>query len=916
MKYIIRFSLIIIIFSATFFSCSTKHDTTEINLAGEWSVTLENTGQNRNIVLPSTLDMAGLGIETDTITMTTDEKFRRLTRRHSYIGPAKYKKEIEITPEMANKPLELSLERVIWKSTARLGDKEFDNNGTSLVTPHKLYLREGMPEGRYDLEITIDNSKQYDISYDNLAHAYTNDTQTMWNGILGNMSLKALNDYEIEWVEIYPKASLDSVMVVTSILNNTSQNSSKELTYTISGADILEKLQKNISPGENKIEIMLPTAGLKKWNEFSPALYKLNLAIDNNEKYSTNFGLRTVDNQQGLRINGTPVYLRGTLECCIFPLTGTPPLEKEGWLKTFDTARSFGLNHLRFHSWCPPEAAFEVADSLGFYLQVELPVWSLKIGDDEKAENYLRDEFENIVRNYGNHPSLVLISVGNELQHDFNWLNETVARMKERDSRHLYTTTSFTFEKGHGGHPEPEDEFFITQWTDDGWVRGQGVFETEPPAFNKNYSEAVKNVQIPLITHEIGQYAIYPNLQEIDKYNGILNPLNFKHIRNDLQNKKLLEKSHDMTMASGKLAAILYKEEIERNMKTPGISGFQLLGLQDFSGQGTALVGLVDAFWDNKGIVTEEWFRNFNSPVVPLLNFEKAVYKNEESFVAEPLLANYSDKDIENVEIELTLSIEEDKLPFASEKIKLDKVSAGTVYTYDGKLTLPLDSITFPSIVNVSLTTSIGQRNEWKVFVYPEMQIDYGNVFVTRSFEEAIKALEVGKTVLLSPDPKEIEGLESKFLPVFWSPVHFPKQAGTMGIMNDASHPALKYFPNEGHTDWQWWEPVHNAKVIVTDNIEGVTPIVEVIDNFVNNRKLSYIFETKAGNGNLLFSSIDLLDENNKSPEMQALKYSLFEYMKDESLFNPQEETKIKDIINLKSTSDSQVKTNAISIYD
>lgn len=113
------------------------------------------------------------------------------------------------------------------------------------------------------------------------------------------------------------------------------------------------------------------------------------------------------------------MFLRGTLECCIFPLTGYPPTTKEGWSKVFRSAKEWGLNHLRFHSWCPPKAAFEVADSLGFYLQVELPLWSLNVGENPAMNQFLYDEAKRILSEYGNHPSFCFLSLGNELQPDF-----------------------------------------------------------------------------------------------------------------------------------------------------------------------------------------------------------------------------------------------------------------------------------------------------------------------------------------------------------------------------------------------------------------------------------------------------------------------------------------------------------------
>lgn len=882
-----------------------------IDLSGEWMVDLPDGLPDGPIVLPGTTDMAGYGIPTDTASMTRDEQFRRLTRRFSYIGPATYSRNVTISPAMAHKPLELHLERVIWKSSATLGGIKMENEEVSLVAPHRHFLRQGLPEGDYLLEIEIDNSKQYDISTSNLAHCYTNDTQTIWNGILGNITLRALPQCNIESIEVYPSENLDSVKIIAAIDNMADTVVSKDISFSIGSKSV--NIRKDLQPGRNLVDCDSYAEDLKPWNEFNPAVNTATVTIDNNMR-STKFGLRHIDNLDGIRINGVPVFLRGTLECCVFPLSGTPPTDKAGWVKTFRTARDWGLNHLRFHSWCPPEAAFAVADSLGFYLQVELPVWSLKIGDDPAAESFLRDEFERIVVNYGNHPSLCLISIGNELQHDFNWLNETVELMKKRDSRHLYTTTSFTFEKGHGGHPEPADQFFITQWTDKGWVRGQGVFENESPTFNKNYAEALQGCTVPLISHEIGQYSVYPAISEIDKYTGTLNPLNFKSIKTDLEEKGLIDACQDMTAASTQLAAMLYKAEIERALKTPGFSGFQLLGLQDFPGQGTALVGLVDAFWDNKGAVSEKWFREFCAPVVPLLNFDKAVYYTDCIFKGDIFVANFSDKTLSPDDIKWSLTIEGDDAPFSHGTLSIDTISAGKVAVC-GSFETPLTAVTRPSTVTVRIYLSDDITNSWKIHVYPRVNTTTPhNVVFTDNLDEALAALQLGRNVIFAPTTDNMNGLESKFLPVFWSPVHFPKQAGTMGIMCNPQHPVFSKFPNAGHTEWQWWQLCHNAKVINLDSIPDATSIISVIDNFVTNRKLSYLFEAKCGQGNLLFCSINILNDKIDGPEWKAFIASLIDYAGSDQ-FAPTGTIEPSVLHNLIGHSTTQT-TTATSIYE
>lgn len=911
MKYMHKLLLATVIFTVANSAAGTSQDI--IDLSGQWNVELPGDAKDGIINLPGTTDMAGYGYETDTLALSRDEQFRRLTRRYSYIGGAVYSREIDIPKDMAEKPLELSLERVLWKSSAKIDGKKFDNTEYSLVSPHVHVLPQGLSAGKHLLEIEIDNSKQYDISTNNLAHAYTNDTQTMWNGILGDITLRALPDYEVSRVEVYPAADLSSVRLAAYITNYSDRTRKENVSFAAGNRSVTKKV--NLKPGVNIVEETLDASGLERWSEFNPKLYTATVSAGKSNPRETVFGMRSIDNKNGLRINGNPVFLRGTLECCVFPLTGVPPTDTAGWKKTFENSRRWGLNHLRFHSWCPPEAAFSVADSLGFYLQVELPVWSLKIGDDPAVENFLKDEYERIVREYGNHPSLCLISVGNELQHDFDWLNGMVKDMKARDPRHLYTTTSFTFEKGHGGHPEPEDQYFITQWTDNGWVRGQGVFETDAPSFNRNYDTAMKGINVPLVSHEIGQYAVYPSMKEIDKYTGILNPLNFKNVRKDLEAKRMLSYSDSMTMASAKFAALLYKEEIERALKTKGMSGFQLLGLQDFPGQGTALVGLVDAFWDNKGAVSENWFREFCSPVIPLLNFDKAVYRNSETFNALMLLANYSGKPLAPQSAEWSLTIEGESSPFASGTIDTGNVEIGKTSEI-GHFETKLSQVSKPSAVDVCVRLADGSTNSWRIHVYPDMKPKIGEIVATRSLDEALSALAKGRRVLFAPAPDSIIGLESKFLPVFWSPVHFPKQAGTMGVMCDPDHPALKSFPNQGHSDWQWWSIAKNAKTVITDSLSGVQPVVRVIDNFVNNRKLAYIFEARCGKGLLLFSAVDILNPDIDSPELMALQSSLLDYMNSPE-FSPSsilEENDLKGLVSSGKGNKTE-HTTATSIY-
>lgn len=337
-------------------------------------------------------------------------------------------------------------------------------------------------------------------------------------------------------------------------------------------------------------------------------------------------------------------------------------------------------------------------------------------------------------------------------------------------------------------------------------------------------------------------------------------------------------------MASGKLAAILYKEEIERAMKTPGISGFQLLDLHDFPGQSTALVGLLNAFWDSKGVADAKDFRQFSAPVVPLARFEKAVYTNSESFNAAIEIANYGADVLNDKTLNWSLADNSGRiLKKGSFALNGVRIGGGNVV---GDIVCPLDEV--KEAEQLSLVARIEgteYANSWKIWVYPaSLTIDKGNIIVTDKLAEARSALEAGKKVLYNLPYESSVGLPGKFVPVFWSPVHFPKQAGTMGLLLNPKHKVFEFFPTEGHTDWQWWSLTTQSTTLVVDSFyQHITPLVECVDNFANNRRLSNLFETNCLNGKLLVCSMDLLDSQTMDPVKKQLLYSLIQYMQSDA---------------------------------
>lgn len=877
-----------------------------LDLSGKWTVALDSLekGQHegwfnkkfaQEIQLPGTTDDAGIGVKNTLTPALQRPQLSHLTRKNSYIGAAWYTKDVAVPKNWAGKQIILKLERVLWKTNVWVDGKRVDMEQNSLVSPHYFDLTPYLTAGKeHQITMRIDNRKFFDISYDNMGHAYTNHTQIIWNGVIGELSLEAVSQLHLADVQVYPDLKSKTVKVKAQVVNNTGKAVKAQLKMAASRKAETAKAYDfskavTLQPNQQELEYEYPMGeDVKAWNEFNPHLYTLAVEVGAGKQVDTHkvdFGFRDFQSKgNAFELNGDPIFLRGTLECNIFPLTGHPPMDKEGWRKVFLSAKEWGLNHIRFHSWCPPKAAFEAADELGVYLQAELPIWALNVGEHRSTVEFLYDEAKHMIKEYGNHPSFMMWALGNELQGDMTVLNRMIDSLKLMDDRHLYANTAYTFERGHGDRPEYNDDFLITQRTVDGWVRGQGVFNSQPPAFNTNYEQSVVNTQVPIITHEIGQYAVYPNLREIEKYTGVLDPINFKAVQADLKQKGMLDQADDFLMSSGKLAALLYKEEIERALKTGGISGFQLLDLHDFPGQGTALVGLLDAFWDSKGIIDAADFRKFNAPVVPLIEFEKATYRSSELFKAEIAVSNYSPSQLDNQEIQWFLKDGDKVLNQGHITATVRKGFNGKLGTFD----IPFTAVKTPSKLTVEVKIKgTDYSNDWNVWVYPDVNaLNYGNVRYTRDVKEAMNLLDKGETVLFNPDWKAVKGLEGKFVPVFWSPVHFPKQAGTMGLLAEPEHAAFKSFPTDGHTDWQWWDLHINSTTMIVDSLQGGSSVVQMVDNFANNRKLSLAFEGTVGKGKLFVTSVDLhnkLDERFVAKQFLA---SILDYM-NSSAFQP-----------------------------
>ncbi len=814
--------------------------------------------------------------------------------RH-YVGAAWYQRQIEVPQAWQGKRVALFLERPHWKTTVWVDDRCLGSQD-SLGTAHVYELGRDLTPGQHRLTIRVDNRMIVDVG--NNAHSVSDHTQGNWNGIVGRIELRATDPVWIEDVRVYPNAKDETADIAVSISNLTGATGKGTLAILVTNTEgkqagpVLSVPISWTAQGGQLRHTYKMSNDCQLWDEFRPVLYEAAVKLEGQasgrncqDQASIRFGMREMGTQgTRITINGKPTFLRGTLECCIFPLTGHPPTDVDSWKRVIRICKAHGLNHIRFHSWCPPEAAFTAADELGFYYHVECCAWAT-VGDGGPFDRWLYQEGEAIVKAYGNHPSFAFMAYGNEPggANQNRFLGDFVAYWKKQDPRRLYTS-------GAGWPLLPENDYYSTpapriqQW-------GQGLesrVNAKAPETMTDYSDFIRqHSNAPVISHEIGQWCVYPNFEEMKKYTGLLKARNFEIFRELLEHHGMLSQAHAFLMASGKLQALLYKEDIESALRTPGFGGFQLLDLHDFPGQGTALVGVLDPFWDSKGYISAEQYRRFAGPMVPLARLERRIFESGDVLQARIELAQFGPADLENAQPVWTLRDSSGEI-VESGRLAPQTVKTGTLTTL-GDVRAPLDRITRAERLKLEvalLGTEVA--NDWDIWVFPKTlpPEPAGEILITREWNEAAaERLSQGGKVLLLPSAHAIKNdprhpVRMGFSSIFWNTVWTNWQAPhTLGILCDPNHPALAWFPTEYHSNWQWWELVHGAAPFLLTDHRDLRPVVQVVDDWVTARKLALVFEARVGSGKLLACSCDLTGDLDKRPVARQMRHSLLTYM-------------------------------------
>ena len=911
------------------------------SLHGSWTADIGD-GESYLMNLPGTLDENRIGhrdqgtnqwhpdstLGREDEVFSTDVIATRFTRNYTYEGEARITRRIEealgeaVDAELAEgKRIFLEAERARVLHLLVDGKEIADFIEPSISTRHVFEVTDAI---RKDSELTLLSDNSYPgLPHDAITYssAATDETQTNWNGILGYLRLRTENQVFLDDIRVYPIKNLLSVKMKLYVGNSYSG------TIRVHCDALQEDAVIQVSTSEAVTELCLDGLKLKenvrRWDLDEGNLYELFVSMERGEAKKAVFGVRDFgdDGRGRLAVNGRTIFLRSETNCAEFPETGYPPMTVEAWKDILERYRSYGVNCVRFHSHCPPEAAFTAADQIGMLMQPELSHWNPRDAfEADESWRYYRTELVQILDMLANHPSFVMLSLGNELHagpKGHERMRMLLRLAQETDSTRLYADAS---NRHYGAIGCDEMSGFYTASDFYDWkLRGasanrQGYINNHYPDAQTNYNAAMdhlrKEYAKPVFSFEVGQFEVLPDFDELALFRGISDPANLRLIQERVESQGLTEIWKKYVEATGELARICYREAVEAVMRTGEMSGISLLGLQDFPGQGTALVGMLNSHLQPKPyhFAQPENFRSFFTDQLPLVLLPRYTWVNTEKLSARVQIANFGKRDLCGMpEYALSLQTMDQKGYSCADGVRrsaelvrgtLSHVNcpAGTL-TDAGILEIDLKGLSLGKPVRLNLTIQLeGISNLYPIWVYPQIMPQCpGDIYETQWLDpEAKKVLKNGGKVYLTP-PSTKEALpfsiQAQFTTDFWSVGTFAEQEGAMGQLIDDAHPLFEGFPTEFHTNWQWWPMASQRAVILPKRYQAV---IAEMDSYAFLRPMAQLLECRCGGGKLMFSSMGLQDLQ-RYPEARALLDAIYCYMESEK-FAPEQMIDVSEI--------------------
>ena len=836
-----------------------------------------------------------------------------LTPRTRFVGQEEYVQRVHIPSDWKEKRITLELERVhivshVWvngqEAQSLFRSAEVGKGCRSLAAPHRYDLT-GLilPGQENELRFIIDNRLDL-VPVGSNSYSVSDNDQGNWNGFVGEAKLLAQSSLCLlsDELQVYPHLLDHSAEVVLQLGKSSGKKSEKvQLRLTTEAGTETYPIELQRDSQEVRVTLHNLT---QEWNEYTPHLYHLSVELLDKrgktiDEEKITFGMREVSaDEHFVHINGRRTFLRGTVDGAQFPLTGYPPTDLDFWTKYCLRVKEWGMNLVRFHSWCPPEAAFRAADSLGIYLQVESSSWpnhDVILQEGNATARYIDEETEQILRAFGNHPSFILLSAGNEPK-GRDWVTygeKWLSTQQKRDPRHLY----YAFAVGGSWPWCPSNQIHVRAgWRGLDWHRRQ-------PESNTDFNDGIDTLRVPFIGHEVGQWCSYPAVRDIENYTGMMRPGLLVMAQDALQKRGMLALADSFLLASGRLQVKCYKHEMERLRRTRNYGGYNLQALADYTGQGGAPEGVLNVFYEPKGYVSPQEWLQWAGEVVPLMRTPRFTYLNNDTLTFTLEVSNLGKGSLERVDCSYIIRDAEGRT--LREKIyPAQRFEWGGCQPFANER-VALSDFSMSDATRLNLQVRVGDYvNDWDFWIYPPApDLSKGDIYVTRVPDA--KAQQVlaagGKVLMIGYDQVNFgRGIDQRLLPQFWNHLWMPKySAQTCGLLIRNEHPLFRHFPTSFHSDVQWWELISRTYPMVLEQLpQDVVPIVQSIDTPYRNLKMGMLFEVRVGEGRLVMTNLNLLNKLDKRIVARQLLSSILQYMQSDD-FQPSAQVDFNQIVEL-----------------